>query len=265
MRRHVQDLIDQDLKQARDLLAELCREFPDEFEYQLAYAQTQRHVMLHCMATHRMDESKAAFDQARKTLTDLLAHYPREPRVMLELADTLSASARLKQGDARQSEDSLRQAISISGQLCEAFPSVPEYQALLANSQDKLGVIEFERNNLVAADRSFLQATERLSDLLNRFPDHRFYQLSTLLAATHLAEVRLKNSSEGDKSLSVAGDFLEKAIEAYRNPGPIDPFTRGKLNRAYDTLIAIYETQGDAPAADDARKKRQSLGGPMRR
>lgn len=241
-----QNAIDQDLFKARNLLKGLCVEFPDRNDYLLSYAQTQRHVMMHMMTTGRMPEAIEAFEQARESLDTLLERSPRDPNVLLELADTLStASARLTSLDAGASEDYLRQAIATCQQLCESFSSVPEYQVLLANSHDKLGTLQQKKENWQAADAAFSEATNRLLELLERFPEQRFYQLSSLQSATHLAQLRLQPEASLDDPARLvdARSQLEKAIAAYQKTFVMEPLLRGNLQRANRVLEQLKARQ----------------------
>ncbi len=121
-RMNLQAMIDEDLFRGRDLLAALCAEFPERDDYLLAYATSQRHLMLHFVTTNRLPEATDAFAKAREALDALIARKPSDPKVLLELADTLStASARLGGLDASQSEDYLRQSTTTCQKLCEAF------------------------------------------------------------------------------------------------------------------------------------------------
>lgn len=227
-------MIDSDLFAARDIMSKLCEEFPEQIEYQLAYAQNQRHLMMHFMATRRMAEATDAFNKARETLSTLIERSPQQPQFKLELADTLaSASVRLKSLDEESADRYLRDAIATSGQLCEAYPTVPEYQALMASSHDKLGMLEWRHHNGTAADHALREATERWFDLLARFPDHRFYQLGALLSATHLAELRFRPELQGEDKMrnwtreDQVREYLKRALDAYQPSDPaLDPMAR---------------------------------------
>ncbi len=237
-RMNLQAMIDEDLFRGRDLLAALCAEFPERDDYLLAYATSQRHLMLHFVTTNRLPEATDAFAKAREALDALIARKPSDPKVLLELADTLStASARLGGLDASQSEDYLRQSTTTCQKLCEAFPSVPEYQALLATCQDRLGMLEQSKQHWESADAAYRSAIERLQNLLERFPNDRFYQLSLLQAATHLAELRMIPQAERNQlpDLNQARQWLEQAIE----PCKVGRVSRSALERAERALRAV--------------------------
>lgn len=237
----IQAMIDDDLFRGRDLLAGLCAEFPERDDYLLAYATSQRHLMLHFLATNRLPEATEAFNRARETLDKLTASTADDPKVLLELADTLStASARLTGLDAQQSEDYLRQSTRTCEQLCESFPSVPEYQALLATCEDKLGALEQGKQNLPEAEEAYKLAIDRLLKLRERFPSDRFYQLSLLQTATHLAELRLMPDVSSDpEQLSEVHELLTKAIE----PCKFGRVSRSALDRAERALRRIETNQ----------------------
>lgn len=233
----IQAMIDDDLFRGRDLLAGLCEEFPDRNDYLLAYATSQRHLMMHFVSTNRMAEATDAFNKARETLDKLTERISSDPKVLLELADTLStASARLTGLEPSQSEAYLRQSTRTCQQLCESFPSVPEYQALLATCEDKLGSLEQGKQNWSAAEEAYEIAIDRLLELRERFPSDRFYQLSLLQTATHLAELRLvPETSKDESSLNEARELLVKAIE----PCKVGRVSRSALDRAERTLRTL--------------------------
>ncbi len=231
-------MIDADLFQARELLAGLCAEFPERDDYQLAYATCQRHLLLHFVTTNRMSEAAGAFEKARTALTELRDQKPNDPKVLLELADTLStASARLTGLDAAESEHYLRESTTTCQKLCESFPTVPEYQALLATCEDRVGMLEQTKRNWSEAEEAYQTAINRLERLRERFPNDRFYQLSFLQTVTHLAELCLipEASTSGDRERSEVRELLAKAIEAYQG----DRVSKSALERAKRALRAL--------------------------
>ena len=234
----LQSMIDDDLFRGRDLLAGLCAEFPERNDYLLSYASAQRHLMLHFVTTNRMPEATGAFDKAREALATLTERTPNDPKVLLELADTLStASVRLTGLEPSQSEEYLRKSTSTCETLCDAFPSVPEYQALLATCEDKLGMLEQSKEHWQPAESHYQLAIDRLVQLRERFPSDRFYQLSLLQTTTHLAELRLIPDAQLNSESEIA-EVRERLINAIE-PCKIGRVSKSALARAERVLQAL--------------------------
>ncbi len=120
----------------------------------------------------------------------------------------------MKSISVEDEERYLQQAIDIGTRLGEAFPSVPEYVALLASSRDKLGQCLQRQKQWQGAEQNFLQAADGMETLLKRFPDNRFYQMSVVLASSNLASLYLEGPKEfasADK-LSSTRDQLQRAL-----------------------------------------------------
>jgi len=255
-------MIDNDLFRARDILAELRDEWPERADYALAYCQLQRHLMMHFMATQRMSDANEAFDNARIGLAELLQAHPEDPKLLLEFADTLSsASVRLRTLEDLAAADYLSQALATCQRLCETFPDVPEYQALMASSQVKLGQMEMRRGELDRAQAEFLKASTGLIDLTIRFPENRLYQFSSLFAANHLAESFLSASvnEQNELHLATALNYLIEAIDACEGNGPLDPFAHRNVEQAKNSLLRLYQRLGDDAAAEKLQQRRRSI------
>ncbi len=117
------DGLTKDLFRGRDLLAGLCDEFPDRSDYLLAYATAQRHLMLHFVTDHsHAGRANDAFEKGGKHGQASGTH-ANDPKVLLELADTLStASARLSGLSADQSEDTCAAVPAHASNFASPFP-----------------------------------------------------------------------------------------------------------------------------------------------
>ncbi len=220
-------LVEAELNEASELLAGLCSELPQNEEYQLASAQVNRHRMQLFLFTGRGVDSQAAFEIARAALGKLTELHPHKPQYMFELADTLSyASSRMESISTAEEEKYLVQAIRIGEQLCEAFPSVPEYLTLLASSRDKFGAFARRQERWKEAEVSFVNAADGMLALREQFPSNSYYQLASVLTLNNLAMLYLEEKSglgsrdhwlECRNRLAAALDFLSKG-EHFRDP-----------------------------------------------
>ena len=114
---------------------------------------------------------------------------------------------------------------------------MPEYQALLATCEDKLGVLEQSKLHWNLAEQAYQLAMNRLIKLRERFPQDRFYQLSLLQTTTHLAELRLIPDAQMNdaQSLAEVREWLIKAIE----PCKVGRVSKSALDRAERTLRVL--------------------------
>lgn len=233
-------IVEHELNDAAGLLASLCEEFPENAEYQLASAQVNRHRMQLYLFTQRGAEGEQAFEAARSALTSLVELHPQNPQYLLELADTLSyASTKMKSISPEAEERFLKQAIDIGEQLCDAFPSVPEYLAILSSSHDKFGTFAQKHQRWQEAESSFLIATDGMQSLYDRNPENRFYQLTSILTVNNLAKLYLDGSHElatPDKLLSCRNQ-LQTAIESLTEGDKFhDPIAERSLINSRETL-----------------------------
>lgn len=209
--------IDDELNEAAALLSGLAQEFPEDERYRLALAQVQRHRMQHFLFTRRPPEASEAFEMARTALLELVDRHPGEPQYLLELADTLSyAGSKIRSISESDAEKHLIRAIEISQQLCSGFPTVPEYQAMLAASHEKLGLFEKQQQRWQTAEQHLAQAADSFAELVARYPENFYYQLSNLIVHNNLARLLLESTdaTAGKLSMSACRQLLDVAIKS---------------------------------------------------
>ncbi len=184
--------IDRELNEASDLLGGLTEEFADNEEYRFVFAQVQRHRMQHLIFTRRHEEASRAFDSAKNTLQKLVDQNPKNPRYLLELADTLSyAGSRMREIDAVDAEAYMKRSADISEQLCAAFPQVIEYQAMLAAALEKLGTFERSRRRWDAAAAYQKVAYQTLQKLTEQQPNNLYFQSTYFVSLNNWARLLL--------------------------------------------------------------------------
>ena len=233
-------IVEAELNEASQLLGELCHDFPENEEYQLAAAQVNRHRMQLFLFTERGDDSQAAFELARASMLKLLELHPNNPQYMFELADTLSyATSRMQSIKIAEEEDYLRQAIRIGERLCEAFPAVPEYLTLVASSRDKFGAFSRRHKRWQEAESNFLSAADGMLDLHKQFPENGYYQLSCVLTMNNLAMLYLDENSglATSEKCEECRVRLRAAIKSLENA--VDPLSDRLTQRARETLMQL--------------------------
>ena len=238
-------IVETEMNTAAKLLSELCSEHPENEEYQLASAQVNRHRMQLYLFVQRAADGEQAFEAARSSLSLLVERHPQNPQYLLELADTLSyASTKMKSISAETEERFLNQAITIGEQLCEAFPTVAEYSALLAATRDKFGSFARHQQRWQEAEKSFSFAAEGMESLRNRFPENRFYQLSAVLAMSNLAKLYLDKAhslTTPDKLLACR-DRLDQSIKSLTSNDKFrDPMAERFLASSRATLAQLNQ------------------------
>jgi tetratricopeptide (TPR) repeat protein len=252
------------LSDAQRIIAELLEESPDNPQYRLLLAQIERHRLIHLRLGGRAEEAAEPFEAARAILVGLVADYPREPQYRMELADTLSlASAWLPSIEDTEAEEYLNQAIELCRQLTSAFPSVPEYQALLATSYRNLARVQQARGDLKGAEQSLDRARERLEFLVTRSPAKEFHEAALILVSRDLAELkRIRGADEKDEAaLAQSRDLLTAAIDRFatKPDRSKDPFRQAILGSLYDGLSKTLRLLGDEAGAESAKAEAGKL------
>ena len=236
-------IVEAELNESSRLLVGLCRDFPESEDYQLASAQVNRHRMQLFLFVRRGADSQAAFELARASLSKLIELHPQNPLYMFELADTLSyASSRMQSISTSEEEKLLRQAIHIGEQLCDAFPTVPEYRSLLASSRDKLGVFTREHKRWQEAEVNLLSAAAGMESLHKQFPDNGYYQLSSVLTLNNLAMLYLdeKSGLASKDNWLTCRDRLQTAIKSLTDDGQLhDPLFDRLTIKSRETLLNL--------------------------
>ncbi len=218
--------IDRELNEAIDLLSGLTEEFADNEEYQLVFAQVQRHRMQHLLFTRRHDEASRAFDSAKNTLQKLVDQNPKNPRYLLELADTLSyAGSRMREIDAVDAETYMKRSADISEQLCAAFPQVVEYQAMLAAAMEKLGTHERNRRRWEAAAAYQKVAYQTLQRLTEQQPTNLYFQSTYFVSLNNWARLLLDSHPQVGTTADLS-ECRQQLVLAMENLRADDPESR---------------------------------------
>jgi tetratricopeptide (TPR) repeat protein len=264
--------IEKDLARACAILAALVEEEPGNSQFRAAQARAERHRYVHFLFTNQRDRVAASFQTARGLLEALVQEFPADPSFRLELADTLSlAGTRRAAMPVEEAEVYLTRAVDLCLQLAAAFPSIGEYQALLATSHRGLARINRTRGRLADAEQHLELARARLDQLVARHSTNAFYPLTLGQTALDLAEVkRRRGEEERDPArLAESREVLDAAIARLAND-PNNPFRRRMLATMYESLAATLRAQGDdaaaRQAAEESKRLAQSLfRGPFRK
>jgi hypothetical protein len=241
-------IVEAELNEASQLLVGLCRDFPENEEYQLASAQVNRHRMQLFLFSGRGQDSQAAFELARASMLKLVELHPNTPQYMFELADTLSyASSRMQSITIADEEDFLQQAIHIGERLSEAFPGVPEYLTVLASARDKYGAFARQQQRWLAAETNFMSASDGMTALHKQFPDNSYYQLASVLTLNNLAMLYLdeKSGLASREKYTACRDRLQVAIRSLGEDKIFDPLSDRLTQRARETLKQLNKQLGD--------------------
>ncbi len=189
-----------------------------------------------------------------------MAEYPHKPLYRMELADTLSlAGERLSSLTDTEAKAYLTEAIQSCQQLAGAFPSVPEYQALLAKSYQNLARIEQAGGDLKEAEANLDLARQRLESLVQRSPEKEFHEARLIGVLWELAELkRTGGAKEQDRNLLVQSrGLLDDAIARFSadTERADDPFRRRIQSRLYESLSETLSLLGDEAGAAAAKGK----------
>ncbi len=129
------------LRQARDLLTGLSRQYPRVFEYKDRLASNEYALGMVCKARREYGPAEEAFRRAAAIEEEQAQTYPAIGRLKLNLALNYHALSDLdlmrgRQGDA---EVRLNKALTSCVELTERYPTVPHYRSTLAGVQASLG------------------------------------------------------------------------------------------------------------------------------
>jgi tetratricopeptide (TPR) repeat protein len=206
------------------------------------------------------DDSAAALDESIRILDQLMASHPKDSRFRFELADTLSVTMPWRRSSSDEgSRPRLQRAVALGQELSTAFPGIPEYRALLANSLVKLAAIERADDDLQAANDSQTQALSLLLPLVEQFPAVPAYRFALTRSLGEQGSALREQGNLSD-SRAVLETGIQRFESALEKGGQKNSFTDRALGNLYAKLAETLREAGDTTAADDAARKARELG-----
>ena len=241
-----------------DLLRELVDQDPGNVKYQLALVDCYRNRARLLWAPADAAEAKQSLADAIGILERLAGNAPNDPRVQYALADTLSLTVPSFQETSEVLQDRLQRAVAICRQLVSVYPSIPEYQALLASSLKRMAALQIEAGRLDEAEQSFRKAISYEQSLVERFASVSLYRVAYSQSLLGLADLERERNR-----LPASRQHLETAIrdlENYVSSTKDNFFHRRFLGALYNSLSATLTLSGEKELAAEARHKARAMG-----
>ena len=204
---------DEALERGAAILKELLERDPENAAWQFALAKNYR-SRIRLGPSHRSTaaETRHVADQAIRILKDLAARFPDSPVYAYELASTLGRSAqRLPELEPADRDALQREALQLAARLAFSHPHVPEYQALVAATERRLGWLAHRRGEAAEAREHYRTALELHGRLSREYPAVSLYQVGYAQALSDWAQV-LAAADETD----AARESMNKALAIAR-------------------------------------------------
>jgi len=233
------------VRQAVGILNELLVRDPGNPTYEFALAKSYRsqiRLALHASSPEESAAVRRAADEAIRILEQLAERFPNSPIYAYELAGTLCRAAQRvpDDGQRRDRENRLQEALQLATQLVLKHPQVSEHQALLASAERQLGEFAQRRGEPAEAERHYHRALELQSQLSAKFPLMSLYRVGYAQTLSEWAEVQrtLGDADSARRTLEKAVGIAESSASLWRN----DPVYR-------DFLAYLHRKQRNLEAA----------------
>ena len=247
-------------RKALEILRKLIGESPDNSDYRLALARSQRdHYLIAAFTGHKLEA-----DQARQEATDILeslvANAPRNPDYRYELAETY-AMPYPRPRDGKPPQDAGRQlgrAVEIGSELTTHYPTVPQYKASLARSYLRLAEAARASDSPAKAEDNLTKAVGLQKSLAAEFAAVAAYRFTLARSLSQLAGIQIARHE-----LPQARASLEAAIAASKQiqqSAPEAHFLHGMMAMQYASLARVLRELGESKLADEAEAKAKETG-----
>ena len=158
---------------AQEILGELTSEFPGNREYQVEYARCIQTLAAQSGLMRReADLAQHTRQSAINEFERLCDEFPDSMKLQYELAETLLI--RFQFDSLPENQERTMSYLTRANAICKSMvnkrPRIPEYRALLAQSQYLLGRAQLNRNDPDAALPWIKDATEQFAALNTEFP-----------------------------------------------------------------------------------------------
>lgn len=204
---------------AVDILEQLVQEYPSDSVYQLELARAYRgqYWLMGFRRFEDGDDERAEREAIRSAgveiLEGLVRNYPNVPDYRCELGElliTTASNSRFR----KDTLDELNQAVSLSRELTDLYPSIPRYRAVLARGLLKLADCKCEKH-LAESDRLFDESIELFRSLVRSFPDLPVYRMFLVHALHEQAETlrRLDYHTEACAAMKLAAEEQSRYVQ----------------------------------------------------
>jgi serine/threonine protein kinase/tetratricopeptide (TPR) repeat protein len=248
--------IDAYCRQAEQILLELVQQRPANAEYRVELSQCYRNAMRIQSIEGRSEQAEKSLDKAVDILNQLTRDYLDNPQFQYHLADVLCLA--IPQSDVPSPEERERivEAALMCRRLTSIYPNVPEYQTLMAGAWMKLADLQYDANELDAAEQNYTQATTILNSLVQQSPDVFLYGLMGIRSWMTLSDLRRDRGR-----LEPAREAIDEAIAIYERDAKShlgNVVSRRLLRQLYARQVRILTELGRPYLASQALMKARS-------
>ena len=197
-------------RQAEQLLLDLVQQQPANVNYRIELSQCYRNAIRLQSIEGQFEQAEDSLQKAIGLLDQLVRDYPDNPQFLYHLADVLCLTVPRPDAPSYAERERIVQASLMCRRLTSLFPNVPEYRTLMAGAWIKLADIQYDANELDAAQQNYTQAAAGLNSLVQQSPDVFLYRLMYIRSLIGLSDLKRDRGQ-----LDAAREAIETAIAAY--------------------------------------------------
>jgi eukaryotic-like serine/threonine-protein kinase len=197
-------------RQAEQILLALAQRRPDNPDYRAELSATYRYAARIQAIEGRFPQAEESIGKAVDLLKQLVRDYPDQPQLGYRLADALCLTAPQSEMPSATERQRLVEANLMCKRLTAMFPSVPEYQSLMAGTWMKLADLQCDANEPDTAEWNYRQAAACLNTLIERSPDVLLYRLMDIRTNVRLSELKREHGQ-----LEPALQAVDAAVSLY--------------------------------------------------
>ncbi len=232
------------VERARDLFADLVRDYPDEAEYQAGLADCYRDMGVLYRLRGKPAEAEAILQKSVELRRELAQGHPDEPLRQREFADgqlNLGVFYHFV-GELAKAESNWRSALALYRPLATQHASDAEYLRPLARCLGNLGGIYIDTNRLLEAKTSLEESVRLREQMVDQAPTDQ--QCSVELAKGRL---NLANLLRQQGLRRQAEDHYREALRTLKQLSARNPEVfeyKNNLTTAYFNLAAFHADPG---------------------
>lgn len=243
-------------RQAEQILLDLVQRQPANADYRIELSIAYRSAMRIQSIEGRFPQAEDSLGKAIDVLNQLVRDYPDKPQFQYHLADALCLTVPRSDVPSPQERERLVEANLMCQRLTSIFPSVPEYQTLLAGTWMKLADLQSDANEPEAAEQNYARAATHLTALIEQSPDVFLYRLMCIRSEARLSELKRER-----RQLDAAREAIDAAVALYESdskPHQDNPVYRRLVRPLYRLQALILTELGRPYLANQAWMKAQS-------
>ena len=215
--------------EALRILRQLTSEDPQNPAWQLDLARALRDSARIAQLRQDWEAAEAAAQESVGILETLHAGHPETALFQFELADVLGTLSGGRPGDMPE----LQRSLTLSRQLYQRFPGVPEYRSLLAATLARIAGLSAVQGQFARAESGLLESQEILRGLTTEYPESVTYHVALGRTQQQLAGLYLRNNRPQQARTVLQGALteLERVVQTAELNGRQRPALTALLKR----------------------------------